>query len=75
MANTANEVSPPTREEVFNVNPRTDNINSSSIEGGKLYMKATEKLTKNQKIRVSLTKGLKVRDIPNKNRSKFFGVL
>ena len=34
-------------------------------------MKATEELPDNHKIRVSLANGLKVRDVLNKNRSKF----
>ena len=61
----------PRLTEIFNLNPHAGDINPSSTEGGKLYMKATEELPENQKIRVSLANGLKVRDALNKNRSKF----
>ena len=42
MARTANEVALSTREDVFNVSPHAADINPSSVEGGKLHMKATE---------------------------------
>ena len=57
--------------EVFTLSTSAGNINPSSTLGGELYLKATEELPEGQKIRISLTNGLKVRDALSKNRSNF----
>ena len=64
-----NEVT--TISEVFHTNMHAGNINLSGSEGGKMPMKIAEELLEGQNIRVSLAIGLKVRDMLNKNRSKF----
>ena len=60
-----------TVEEIFELNPCAGNIKPSSTEGAKLYSKATEELLEDQKIKMSIENGHKVRDALEKNRSKF----
>ena len=58
-------------DESFKLNPCARNINPSSVERVKLCLKETEEFPEDQKIKVSIENGLKVRDALEKNRSEF----
>jgi len=60
----------------FILNPFTTNINLCSIEGSKLYLKATEEVPQKDKLYISISNGTKVSDMLEKCRSKYaWGVL
>ena len=57
--------------ESFETNPFAGNINPSTIEGSKLYLKATEVPPLNQRVNVSIETGHEVRNVLENDRSTF----
>ena len=57
--------------ETFNVNPYANNINPSTDSGSKLYMKATEPLSKAQQLETSMDNGMNVRNHLERQRHRF----
>ena len=57
--------------EYFDLNPCAGDINSSSNEGSKLHLNATDELLDKDKVLISISNGLKVRKILKKCRSNF----
>lgn len=48
--------------EKFSLHPYSENINPSTVEGRKLYLTATTELNKDDKIRISIENGHKVKN-------------
>ena len=57
--------------EIFDTNPFIGNINPSTNEGSKLYLKATEVLLLNQRVNVLIETGHEVQNILENDRSTF----
>ena len=57
--------------ESFVINPYAGNINLSSNEKSKLYLKVIEKIPAKDKLHISILTGLKVREMLMKYQSKY----